>query len=102
MLWKFNKLLNKNLSSLKLTFASLIAELKFSLILSLNATLIPLPPPPADALIITEINLASFKALSKPTTVSRPPGTSETPADFAIFLIQFYHPWKKWHQKEVQ
>ena len=43
----------KTLSSPKLDLASFIAELKFSFSsFSLKAILIPLPPPPAEALTI--------------------------------------------------
>ena len=56
--------------------------------MSFHAILIPLPPPPADALIITgypislEILIASSAFSIKPMW----PGTQETPASIAIFF----------------
>ena len=88
----------KTLSSPKLDFASFTAELKFSFnSFSLKAILIPFPPPPAEALTINgkPIFFDSDKAFFKSLITSRPPGTTETPASFAIFLDSILSPIKE-------
>ncbi len=82
-------------SSAKLERASLLAARKPSRVsASLRAMRMPLPPPPAEALIITGYpkSRAMRMAASASGMMSRWPGTVETPAARASFFDSILSP----------
>ena len=83
------------MSSPNAAFASLLAELKASERFSMEfATFIPLPPPPAAALIITgkPIFSASCSALFKDEIEPLDPGTRGRPAFSAAIFAETLSP----------
>ena len=82
-------------SFLKLAPASILAvSYAFSISPSFHTTRIPLPPPPAVALIITgyPISLANFLAAVTSSNKPSPPGTTGTPALIMVSLAVILSP----------
>ena len=82
-------------SFLKLAPASILAVSNaFSISPSFHTTRIPLPPPPAVALIITgyPISFANFLAALTSSNKPSPPGTTGTPALIMVSLAVILSP----------